>query len=124
MILYGVSLFLPAFLYVAPQQGNPSSSGFYALVFGVAGHISWLANPLLVLAWIGLGKKRGTLAACLAIAALLIACTFMRSGQQLAGGSAGTYAYEILSGYYVWIASIVVCVLAGMIQGRENLSTV
>lgn len=56
------------------------------------------------------------------MAALLFACAFMRSGQQLAGGSAGMYSYEIRPGYYVWITSIAICMLAGLIQGRENSS--
>lgn len=114
--LYLACLVAPAFQILSPHADRSASYGFFALIFGVAGHISWWANPLLVSAWVCIGNEKTSLGLLLAVVSLAIACLFLPSGQQLAGGSEGMYPYTILFGYYLWLGAIALCASAAIIQ--------
>ena len=119
--LYLSCLFLPAFEILGPQSHRSPYPGAYALALGAVGHTSsWLANPLLVLAWYKLSKGRGFATFLSALVAFLFALTFLRDGQQLPGGSAGMYPYQILVGYYVWLGAISLTAVAGLVNGSAG----
>lgn len=119
--LYLGCLLLPAFDILSPHADRAPYLGFFALALGAIGHTSsWLANPLLVLAWYNLGKGRGFATFLSALVAFLLALTFLRGGQQLPAGSEGMYPYKILVGYYVWLGAISLAALAGLVNGSAG----
>ena len=119
--LYLGSLLMPAFDILGPQENRAPYLGIYALALGAVGHTtSWLANPLLALAWYNLGRGRGFATFLSALVALMLALTFLRGGQQLPGGSAGMYPYQILVGYYVWLGAIFIMAVAGLVNGSSG----
>lgn len=123
-LLYFVSLLTPAFLILSPHADRSASSGFFALIFGVAGSFSWWANPLFVVAWVCVGNGKSILGLALAVTSLAIACLFLRANQQLAGGSEGMYPYTILYGYYLWLGAIGLCASAALIQVFGNEASI
>ena len=118
ILLLAVALTQPAF-YVGEETHTPwsSAAAFFFGWFGVfcckAG-ISWLANLCLVSAWLNMkgNPQRASIASFLAIIfalTFLMAKTIMVDEAGHMGGITG-----LAPGYYLWIASMVVC-LAGAI---------
>jgi hypothetical protein len=119
--LYLGCLVLPAFDILSPHADRASYLGLAALGLGAIGHTSsWLANPLLILAWYNLGKGRGFATFLSALVAFLLALTFLRGGQQLPNGSEGMYPYRVLVGYYVWLGAIALAAIAGLVNGSAG----
>jgi hypothetical protein len=115
VVLFFLSLALPA---IRPAVGG-AQFGIFAFLLGpiglFAGHFSWLANPLLWLAWRQFNKNEQGVTLFLAAFSLLIALSFLL-GKTIAVGSSGEYPYRVLIGYYVWIASIVAALAAPLVR--------
>ena len=114
MILFFGSLAFPA--YVTTEGPNVQSHyGLEAVLLGpigfFAGEFSWVANPLLWLSWAKRADPGTSPAFLLALLALPAAVLFLLS-ERIAVGSAGMYEYYATTGYYMWVASMVVSAVA------------
>ena len=111
---YVASLCVPA--YRTDYYGGPQSHfGIEALLLGpiglFAGHISWIANPVLWQAWRKRTSSSHGLSFALALLAFVIAASFLL-GKTVAVGSAGEYAYHATFGFYLWLVSMVLAAAA------------
>jgi hypothetical protein len=126
LALYVSSLFLTAFcLDPAGSKGGPAADcyhGWAALVWGVTGvpsggaNLTWLANPVLLFAWLVvlIGVRRVSVAFCLL--AFAIAATFAVTQTVTTSPYGG--AGELLSlgvGYWLWLASIGTALIAAIL---------
>ena len=110
--LYAISFFLPFLLIDRhhPLLADPIWDGAIVFMSGMPGaEVSWLANPAL---WVGLvmlilGRWRA--ASIAGIVALFIG--FLLKMIEIHVGSGGQTTYHLLTGYCVWLASMVL--LAG-----------
>lgn len=106
-VLLVLSLILPA--YHVDYYSTPHTYfGWQALLFGpiglAAGHFSWIANPLLLFAWLSRASG-GRISFFLALLAFGFAASFL-FGHTIAEGSAGMYPYRAGVGYIAWLAGI------------------
>jgi len=120
-LTYIACLAMPAY---RPTEGG-TYYGWAALVLGpiglFGGHFSWLANTFLVLYWIAIWREKYGTAVISSVLAMCIALTFLR-GVAIPVGSAGSFPYEVLFGYYTWLTSIALaCGGAGVcLYGRPR----
>jgi hypothetical protein len=107
--LYGFALTQPAFV-----SGDQTYLGLHCLKDGFGMLAAWWANPLLFIAWIVLACRHwsGTL---FAVAALAFAISF--TGLTPSRGEIS----ELRQGYWLWMASIGVAVIAGFIVAIESI---
>ncbi len=99
-------------------------SGLMCLLVGVFGLFScragltWLANPLLFYAWINFSEY-GPSSCYTSLAALLIGLSFLlrKSIIKDEGGNYGTIT-GYRAGYWLWLASMAVAVLATLVDDR------
>jgi hypothetical protein len=124
LIVYLSSLCLPAY-YVG---SGGAFLGIFALVLGpidlLAMHLPWLANPLLVLSWWQLARGTAVKAMALSFLAIAAALVFWLGENQVqvaTGSSASTYLLR--SGYFVWLASIAVQLVASALAFRLDRSS-
>lgn len=112
-VLYLSCLALPAYLPLYSANAE-RYFGIFAFLLGpiglFAGHYSWLANVALLAAWIRYSNNNPKSGIAWCVTSLALALSFLVE-KTIAVGSAGDYPFEILSGYWVWLASIV---FAGM----------
>jgi hypothetical protein len=125
--LFTLSLTQPAFRITEGDWGN---SGFMLLAIGWMAPLGgagaegfvWLANPLYLLSgfYVLFGKRRAIL---FSILAALIALSFATWHSVMTSESGATADIIALSsGYYLWLASMVVmvvCTLSGMKQDAD-----
>ncbi|WP_162059812.1 hypothetical protein [Undibacterium sp. KW1] len=107
-------LALPA--YTTDYYGKTSVHyGLEAFLLGpvglFAGHFSWLANLLLWLSWFKHTDETRGQSVVFAVLSLVLACSFL-FGKLIAVGSAGEFPYLAATGYYVWLASMVMAAIA------------
>lgn len=112
MGLYALSLVLPGY-----RASGDSYYGFFCLLLGpiglFGGHFSWIANPLLVFSWMRFTSGAAASALALAVTALLMALTFLFE-DKIPVGSSGEFSFEIGMGYWVWLTSVALAVLAAI----------
>jgi len=113
LLAYGVSLALPAY-----QTGKAQDHyGLEALLLGpigfFAGHVSWVANPLLWVSWGKRTSQESGLSFVLAFLALVAATLFLL-GTTIAVGSSGEFSYHATAGFYVWLGSMGFAALASL----------
>ena len=110
-MLYAGCLAAPAIriIYPGPPPRPEEFYGFMALLMGWGyiphGEVSWLANPMLVSAWVCNRLSHHKAALALALAAFFLALQF------LAGGTFGQI--ELLPGYYLWLGAILLAAVSG-----------
>jgi len=115
--IFAVSLALPAYSIGCGGE----FPGVFALLLGpidlLALHVPWLANPLLVFAWHKFRKGAAQPSLISALLATAAAITFWIGENKvaIAGGSCSS-TYVVLSGYYAWLTSIIIQVLASAIS--------
>ncbi|MFL6660520.1 MAG: hypothetical protein ACJ8GW_20710 [Massilia sp.] len=133
--LFALSLALPAF--------SSSSGGHYpgaqALVVGMVEAIlgffmtlvhpssfgesvpllSWFANPLLLLAWIGIVASKPPLARITSVLALVFWALFL-AARSIPTGSTSLEGIRTGIGYWVWFASILVALVASFGVEQEQ----
>lgn len=113
--LYLICLFLPAYRTTERQQHlgiEALLAGPWGLFFG---HFSWFANLFLLLSFTkrsGQTRKRPFV---LSTVALLLALTFLLN-RHIPVGVQGYFSYSAELGYYVWLASIALAVMAAYIS--------
>ena len=100
--LYGFALTQPAL-----NSGDQAYTGWDCLRSGLLDMVAWYANPLLLFAWI-LILCRNWLGAPLAACSLTAAISF--TGLTPSRGDLG----ELRLGYWLWMASISVALVAGL----------
>ena len=104
---FAMSMFMPA--YHVAYYTTLTYVGYQAFLIGplgfAAGQFAWLANPLLLAAWIKRSSPKKNKFFVLALMALPIACSFLLS-DKIVEGSAGMYRYQAAMGFYVWLVSI------------------
>ncbi len=93
----------------------------WAAAFTSFAGTSWLANPLLILSWILLGKKL-KLAMLLCVGAFILALSFLLAGEVTANENG--QQHQIVSrnaGYWLWLTSMLVMVFGTFwLQLKEN----
>lgn len=108
-ILYLASLLSPAYHPVISYAEAGVYYGFAALLLGpiglFGGHYSWLANPLFWYSWFAIRRTSFPSALAASVVAMIAALSFL-AGKTIPVGSSGTFPYEILFGYYVWLCAI------------------
>jgi hypothetical protein len=122
VLLFMASLTQPA--YEALTTNGPSVNyGLFALLFGVVGHKSWFANPLLFFAWVMFFKGNGYVSSLVAVVALGVSLTFLPEDQKVVVGSMGAYPYQAMIGYYIWLSSLVTAIVSGLVHGYQVNTT-
>ncbi|MFZ6720304.1 hypothetical protein [Undibacterium sp. Ji49W] len=120
LVLYFICLVTPAYHPVIGYAEAGVYYGWAALLLGpiglFGGHFSWLANPLLWFSWSKFESKNYNAALGASILAIMMALTFLLNGT-IPVGSSGSYKYEVLFGYYLWLGSVV---LAGFAAGTSR----
>jgi len=100
---------MPAYLTGYPDAKSQAHYGVEAFVLGpiglFAGHASWVANPILWVAWFKRTGSQYGLPFVLALLAGAVAASFLLN-KTIAVGSAGEYSYKATYGFYVWLASM------------------
>jgi hypothetical protein len=135
LALYMSSLFQTAFcLDPTGLQGNPATDCFHgwaALVWGgigvvsAAANLTWLANPILLFAWLVIlvGVRRVSIAFCLV--AFAIAATFAATQTVTRPPSTAELRDAALLslgvGYWLWLASIATALIAAILFPRSKL---
>jgi hypothetical protein len=117
--LYAASLLTPVY-YTGYNVMSNAHIGLEALILGpiglLTGQASWLANPLLWGAWRVRKSKLTRQPVAVAVAALLIAGTFLLS-RSVAVGSAGETPFRVGLGYWLWLASIACAAASALAYG-------
>lgn len=110
VILFAASLTQDAFCVSGICSDWP---GWSILLFGVLGHSSWFANPLLLASWIAALFSRRLPALILALAAIGLAGSFMFETTVITNeaGMANPVT-GLREGYWLWLASIGMAVIA------------
>lgn len=127
--LFAVSLFFDGFLIDRADNPRAWASCFGLLTVGwlavLMGVYAWLANPLLLAAWIAYRFCRSpTIPVALSLGALCFALSFLLHDEILSN-EAGQYSRitSIELGYWIWIASISTMVLSPWVDtwvGRRH----
>jgi hypothetical protein len=111
------------------NRGQPGIShfGFEMLLTGawglLVGEFAWLANPLLLVAWVLVFFGNRLFAAVLGCIALLLAFTFLASAQMPADINGASGTQEIVSygaGYWLWLVSISAAIIATVPSKRNQ----
>lgn len=127
VLLFLISLVVPAFSYHGTQPTRDYCYGWLTLalgwfpaIFGLVGSpqgqfeyigtISWLANPLLMTAWIGILIKSRLMSMFSGIAALCLSCLFFLTHNIPIPDNQSMTNVSVSIGYFLWISSMV-CVL-------------
>lgn len=110
VILFAASLTQDAFCVSGICSDWP---GWSILLFGVLGHTSWFANPLLLASWIAALFARRLPALVLSLAALGLAGSFMFETSVITNeaGMANPVT-GLREGYWLWLASMASAVIA------------
>jgi hypothetical protein len=123
-ILFGISLFCPAFRL---QEGNSGFLlGFVCLFFGFE-HLPWYANLFYLGGLVALTLKRMFFTGFLAAVAIAVASTTLRIKEMPrneAGNMTAVIGYGL--GFYLWVASMLVLLIAavvGSLKPREPVQT-
>jgi hypothetical protein len=117
ILIASIALFLVCLtqdgFYIEGSNPRAWASAFYLFLLGwlglLAGTIAWLANPLLIAAWVLFWLRRDRIALALGVAALVCALSFLGVGKLLVS-EAPTFAAVtgFGLGYWLWVASIMV----------------
>lgn len=110
-LMLSVALFLACLPYEAFSFTGASEPSLLILLMGwlvltlSPANMTWLANPLLICAWMAVLFDLRTLALCLGFSALALAASFLLM-QTVATFSGGTAAITGVGlGYWLWLAS-------------------
>lgn len=124
-VLLAISLVNDTF-YV-DREGSESPPGYALLFMGwmgmLFGRFFWLANPALIAAWFMFSyRSTRAFAVVPAIVALLLSLSFMLCSQS-PNGTSGTFSRitGYGAGYWLWIASITVMVVATVTDSLPRL---
>lgn len=115
--LFAACLFFQTFYYADYPMDSSFGNGWGALVAGwlglLAGVPAWLANPLLIAAWVAYVRRMHRLSRILSVAAGGFMLSFTLESQIEVGTSGSLSAITSLGvGYYLWLSSAVVQVIA------------
>lgn len=121
VVLYLVSLGLPAIAELYPGGGRIDTAGYLVLGMGMigllAGQIGWFANPLWLLGAILLWRRRWTGAATAAAGALLVgSASFFLQRTGMPSDSGDNIPTRLLIGFYVWWASLWVLAIGAVVR--------
>jgi hypothetical protein len=124
-LLYLGALAFPGFYVVqGTEDPKPWIEGFWLLVFGpfalLQGIVAWIANPLLVAAWIALWKRKRGLGLFFALAGMVFALTFFLNHRFHDGSQMNSIVHAAI-GYWLWLASLGV-VAIGAVLPQDLLS--
>ncbi|RXV65139.1 hypothetical protein D1006_33860 [Burkholderia stabilis] len=128
LLLYLVAMFTAPFRTGAPQP-HPWADGWQVLLTGwmgvLAGIYAWLANPLVLAAWVLTVKRYRTQAVVLAVLALLFGMSFLTQHQILVNEAGDVEPVHLDAiGYWCWLASFgVAAVAAALLPGRTATRT-
>ncbi|PYK90588.1 MAG: hypothetical protein DME35_05490 [Verrucomicrobia bacterium] len=119
VIVFGAALTRSCYSIEA-HDPNASSPGFYLLLIGPIGVLygiyEWLANPVLLAAWIFsfLGKNKIALLLGIAASALMAAFLFRHT---IMASEAPTYAKVTgyAAGYWLWLTSAVLMIVGAAV---------
>lgn len=116
VILFAASLTQDAFCVSGICSDWP---GWSILLFGVLGHTSWFANPLLLASWVAALFARRVPALLLALAALALAGSFMFETTVITNeaGMANPVT-GLREGYWLWLASMAMGALAAFLARK------
>ena len=103
--------------------------GWVALAFGWVGvsrveDLAWFANPLLIFGWLLAPSGARFLSGPFCVAALLISGAFLFATKVVGPGEGGFREADLVSigsGYWLWLASIAMAVVAAMLFPRSKL---
>ncbi len=122
IVIFCISLTNDGFYIDRPSNPRAWAPGWAELMLGwilvPGGIIAWLANPLLFFGWMLLANKLLAPASTIVTAlAICIALSFLLHKEIItseAGNVSAVTGYG--SGYYLWIGSMVVAMLAGLLS--------
>lgn len=113
-LIGSVLLYLAALLTPALRVDSSAALGSTLLLQGwrglADGYIEWLANPLLLLGWLAVVRRRPYPAAASALAAIGLMLLFLDRGPLHWAAQPGTHAAHRAVGFWLWLASAV-CLL-------------
>ncbi len=113
LVLWNAAIFacsLPFDAYTTAWHGESSQNGFGLLLVGwlgvLMGYFEWIANPLLLMAWICLWVRKPRHAIPFAVAACAIAFAFAFRDKILVNEAGNICRIVSLdAGYWLWISS-------------------
>ncbi len=120
LTVLGLSLISPT--YCTNAKCSTFGSGFVDLFFGWFGalfmgntYLAWFANPFFITS-IFTNKRTPTLSLIFSIIGLIIALTFLKGGEVLLNEAGHTgYITKLEVGYWLWISSIILMIIASLI---------
>ena len=128
MLILSIALFV-ASLFLVPIQTTANKEaviGLFLFLWGWLGPLdgvfAWYANPLLFLAWFSFSDGRTTSAVQKGICSALLASTYLLHKSILldeGGGRAMIVSYNL--GYWLWLASPIVLLLACRIPNKIHV---
>lgn len=118
LALFALSLALAACQPMTNSAPGEIWSGYVLLFMGPLGlltlNFSWLGNVFLLAGWINIFRGRRNKALVYSAMALVAAGSFSFY-DAVPVGSSGSFPFKLLPGYYVWLASMTVALLAGVL---------
>jgi hypothetical protein len=122
-LLTSILLFVSALTQNTYRAGGDDVSGFTCLIVGWMGvpiggtwaNITWLANPVLVLAWIGFISDRKS-SLVFSIIAFCLSLSFLgckEITQNAAGSSSVINGYH--TGYWLWLSSSLILIFGNIV---------
>ncbi|WP_294671315.1 hypothetical protein [uncultured Fluviicola sp.] len=120
LIILGISLLCPTYCTNVSCSGPLSGLadllfGWFAALFMGSTYSAWFANPFFITA-IFTNKKVPVLSLIFSVIALFIALTFLKGGTVWLNeaGHKG-YITKLQSGYWLWVSSMVIMVIAALV---------
>jgi hypothetical protein len=90
-------------------------------IWGSPANFTWVANPILFMSWIAVGRGEKTLSVPLSLIALMLAAAFMLMTTVIVNeGRLRLPITGIKLGYWLWLASAAATCLAALVSKRES----
>jgi hypothetical protein len=113
-LLFLISLTLPAIIF----SDNDFHRGFAVLIYGIlgalAGDFAWFANPLFLAALVTFSARAFSVSGVMALMCVGLASTSFYAKAALVTFSTPATIKSLASGFYVWLASFVVLLIASV----------
>jgi hypothetical protein len=115
LVMFCVSLALPAIIF----SDNDYHRGYAVLIYGIlgslAGDFAWFANPVFIGAYITFCARAFAMSSLFSLVCVVFAATSYTAKSALISFSSPATIKSLASGFYLWMASFVVLLVASVL---------